>query len=133
MYQVAWKNGAADQVSRMDRRRQRQLHHAGHRRVGQHLVRAIVRTDLHQDLNDDGTIGPITTTIESFGATSLVQVADSYFRDTMRSSRSPVECSAAVAAGQFGAWTPIGAEQTVRRLPGRLEERRRRSVPRVEH
>ena len=40
---------------------------------------------------------------------------------------------AAVTAGQFGAWTPIGAEPDGKRLSGRLEERRRRSVRRVEH
>ena len=38
-----------------------------------------------------------------------------------------------VTVGQFGAWTPIGAEQTANGLSGRLEEWRRRSVHRVEH
>src|SRR5438046_6306642 len=33
----------------------------------------------HQDLNGDGTIGPIVTTIESFGSTRLVTAGNHFF------------------------------------------------------
>ena len=75
-----------------------------------------LETSFHQDLNGDGVIGlqglP-TTVIESFGSTSLVEVGNNYFLDD--SGRSGPELKyggAAVVAGQFGGWTPIGAEQT---------------------
>src|SRR5207237_701830 len=72
---------------------------------------------MHQDLNGDGIIGPPplpTTTIESFGSTSLVQVGTNYFLDSISTGTGPElkYLGAAVVAGQFGAWAPIGAEQT---------------------
>jgi 20S proteasome alpha/beta subunit len=70
-------------------------------------------TSFQQDLNGDGLIGPPTTVIENFGSTSLVQTGSSYFLKP--AGGSSVELSyvgAPVVAGQFGLWTPIGAEQT---------------------
>jgi hypothetical protein len=52
--------------------------------------------------------------IEAFGSTSLVGVGSNYFLYPVGGSSGP-ELSysgAPVAAGQFGSWTPIGAEQT---------------------
>src|SRR5262249_55607364 len=52
--------------------------------------------------------------IESFGSTSLVQVGSNYFMYPVGGSSGP-ELSYSgtpVVAGQFGTWTPIGAEQT---------------------
>jgi hypothetical protein len=68
----------------------------------------------HQDLNSDGVIGLPTTVIEAFGSTSLVQVGNNYFFYPVGGSSGP-ELSyngMPVMAGQFGSWTPIGAEQT---------------------
>ena len=64
---------------------------------------------LHQDLNGDGVIP-----IEAFGATKLVQSGNNFVLDPMASLGGPlVKFSGAnVTAGQFGAWTPIAAEQT---------------------
>ena len=52
--------------------------------------------------------------IEASGSTSLVQVGNNYFLDAISSGSGPELKSggAAVTAGQFGAWTEIGAEQT---------------------
>ena len=51
--------------------------------------------------------------IESFGSTSLAEVGNNYFLDNSAGSGPELKYGgAAVAAGQFGAWTPIGAEQT---------------------
>ena len=70
-----------------------------------------------QDLNGDGVIGPppTTTVIESFGATSLVQVGSNYFLRANGTTTGPElkYAGAPVVAGQFGAGiNPIGAEQT---------------------
>ena len=53
------------------------------------------------------------TVIELNGLTSLVQVGSNYFLYPVgTSSGPPLRMSgAAVTAGQFGLWTPIGAEQ----------------------
>ena len=66
----------------------------------------------HQDLNGNGTVGLITTTIESLGATKLVQGADTYFLMPVGDTSGPQLKfgGAGVTVGAFGAWTPIGAE-----------------------
>ncbi len=71
-------------------------------------------TSFHQDLNGDGVIGipaAASTVIESFGATSLVQVGNNYFLDSNSTGTGPeVQYgSAPLTVGEF-AWTPIGAE-----------------------
>ena len=51
--------------------------------------------------------------IEAFGSTSLVEVGNNFFLDNSAGSGPELKYGgAAVVAGQFGAWTPIGAEQT---------------------
>src|SRR5262249_47078521 len=55
-----------------------------------------------------------TTVIESAGSTSLVQLGNNYFLYPVGGSSGP-ELSysgAPVVAGEFGSWTPLGAEQT---------------------
>jgi serralysin len=73
-------------------------------------------TSFHQDLNGDGTIGVPAgsgTVIESFGSTSLVQSGANYFMNPVAGGSGPelMYSGAPVTSGQFGAWTPIGAEQ----------------------
>ena len=74
-----------------------------------------LETSFHQDLNGDGVISvPATTVIESFGSTSLVEVGNNFFLDSIASGSGPElkYVGANVVAGQFGAWTPIGADAT---------------------
>ena len=54
------------------------------------------------------------TAIESFGSTKLVQVGNSYYLASVSSNSGPQLkiYGAPVVVGQFGAWTPIGTEQT---------------------
>src|SRR6202035_3835877 len=70
-------------------------------------------TSFHPDLNGDGVIGiPATTTvIESSGSTSLVQVGNNYFLDSISTGTGPevMYGGAPLTAGEF-AWTLIGAE-----------------------
>ena len=78
---------------------------------GTSTVLESLETTFHHDLNGDGMIGVPVTTIESFGSTSLREVGNNFYL----SSGSGPElkyAGAAVAAGQFGSWAPIGAEQT---------------------
>ena len=56
---------------------------------------------------------PSTTVIESFGSTSLVEVGTNFYLDNSAGAGPELKYGgAAVVAGQFGTWTPIGAEQT---------------------
>ena len=77
-----------------------------------------LESSFHQDLNGDGVIGVpgvvgTTTVIESFGSTSLVQVGGNYYLDSISSGTGPeLKNGGAVVAGQAGAWSPVGAEQT---------------------
>jgi hypothetical protein len=65
-----------------------------------------------QDLNSDGQIGPTTTTIEAFGFTRLDHIANQFFlQDSAGDSSSLKYDGSAVVPGQFGGWTPIGAEE----------------------
>ncbi|WP_271520696.1 M10 family metallopeptidase C-terminal domain-containing protein, partial [Bradyrhizobium sp. CCBAU 53380] len=68
---------------------------------------------LHQDLNGDGTIGFPTKTVEAVGATSLLQSGDNFYFNPIAGGTGPAlkYGGLEVVAGQFGAWTPIGAEQ----------------------
>ena len=52
--------------------------------------------------------------IESAGSTSLVAVGNNFFLDSISTGSDPSlkYGGADVVAGQFGGWTPIGAEQT---------------------
>jgi VCBS repeat-containing protein len=71
----------------------------------------------HQDLNRDGTIGPIASSknvAEAFGSTSLVDVGTNFFLYPVGGSSGPELSmfSAPVVAGNpgFGGWVPVGAE-----------------------
>ena len=80
----------------------------------------------HQDLNGDGTIGLVGTVIEASGSTELVEVGNNYVLASISSGTGPElkYGGAPVVTGQFGAWAPIGAEQTASgydvawRIPG---------------
>ena len=76
-----------------------------------------IETTFNQDLNGDGTIGLTKTVIQtdtnSFGSTSLTAVANEYFLYNASGSGPVLQyAGAAVVAGEFGAWAPIGAVQT---------------------
>src|SRR5947209_6367500 len=54
----------------------------------------------------------MTVTIETSGSTSLIANGNNFYFSSNRSSVLFKYAGAAVVAGQFGAWVPIGAEQT---------------------
>ena len=69
-------------------------------------------TTFHQDLNGDGTIGIPTIVLQVDGSTSLIEVGNNFHLYTSGVGPSLKYDGVAVTAGEFGAWTPIGAIQT---------------------
>ena len=113
-YQIAWKNGAADQYIVWNTDSSGNFLSQGPVMSGANYALQSLETTFNQDLNGDGTVGPVVTTIEAFGATDLKQVADTYFTYAHGTANGPQlkMSNAAVTVGQFGAWTPIGAAPT---------------------
>ena len=81
-------------------------------RVGIRSAVAALEPSFAQDLNGSGAITP-TTVVEAEGATSLVEIAGTYFLYPDGGLLGPQlrYGGAAVTAGQFGTWAPIAAEQ----------------------
>ena len=76
-------------------------------------------TVFNQDLNSDGVTGLNPLVIQaadtnSFGSTSLAQIANNYFLFASGGTTGPElqYDGAAVTSGKFGSWKPIGAVQT---------------------
>ncbi|MCG2671612.1 NF038122 family metalloprotease [Bradyrhizobium sp. GCM10023182] len=71
-------------------------------------------TIFHQDLNGDGIIGvpKASPTIEAYGSTGLVQSGSNFYMNPVAGGTGPElkYGGSPVTAGQFGAWTPVGAE-----------------------
>jgi hypothetical protein len=114
-YEVAWKFGNADQytVWRTD---------ANGNYTG-NVVGVVAGSDtrlqsaeplFQQDLNGDGRIGlPPAMPIESNGATTLALTGSQFYLLDGASNGPTLKFQGAdFAPGQFGPWTPIGAEAT---------------------
>ena len=71
-------------------------------------------TTFQQDLNGDGTIGVVSSEIETVGNTKLAQVADMYFMYQGNGTSGVLlrKDGAPWTLGQDGSWRVIGAEQT---------------------
>ena len=114
-YQVAWRIPGADQywVWNTDASGN---YVSGATGVvsGETVALESLETSFQQDLNGDGTIGvPPPTVIESFGSTSLLKSGSSYLLAPNGGATVQLSYGGAPATvGQFGSWTPIGAEQT---------------------
>ncbi|MFO1079552.1 MAG: matrixin family metalloprotease [Reyranellaceae bacterium] len=113
-YEVAWRFGTADQYMVWNV--------AGDGSYVATAIGAVSGTDnqlrstetlFQQDLNGDGVIGLAAATIEALGNTRLVQAGTVFMMfDAQGQGPTLAYGGAAVAVGQFGAWRPIGAEQT---------------------
>ena len=79
IYQVAWKNGAADQYIGWNVDSAGNFLSQGAVVAGGSWYLETYESGLQQNLNGDGTIGPTDTPIEAIGSISLTKVADSYF------------------------------------------------------
>jgi Tryptophan-rich Synechocystis species C-terminal domain len=112
-YVVAWKIPSADQYTAWS------TDSSGNRIAniidvvpGTSTALESLETTFHQDLNGDGTIGVPTTVIEAFGSTSLTGVGNNFYLYNGGTGPSLKYAGATVVVGQFGAFLPIGAEQT---------------------
>ena len=72
-----------------------------------------LESTFHQDLNGDGTIGPVSVVTQMNGSTSLSEVANKfYLYDDAWGSSTLKYAGQDFVVGQFGAWMPIGAVKT---------------------
>jgi serralysin len=116
-YEVAWKIGADTYtVWNTDANGNITTNVTGTVSGGSTALEAL-ETSFQQDLNNDGTIGvpaaPGSTTIESKGATALVQTGNDYFFNPVAGGTGPelkYGGAAFTAGSTWGAWAPIGAE-----------------------
>ena len=111
--QIVWKNGGADQYVVWTTDSNGNFLSQGAVLSGTSLALESLETTFHQDFNSDGTTGVVTSVMKSFGATTLDQVANTYSlyaHNTIIGPQLKIS-GAAVTVGQFGAWTPLGAEQ----------------------
>ncbi|MBR0843847.1 hypothetical protein JQ607_26935, partial [Bradyrhizobium liaoningense] len=115
-YEVAWKYTGLDQylVWATDSNGDYTSSIIGTAVSGSNDTLESLETSFHQDLNGDGTIGIPTAVVEALGTTSLVQAGSNYFLKPVAGGTGPsLKLNGTeVVSGQFGAWTPIGAEQT---------------------
>ena len=79
--------------------------------AGNTLALETIETTFNQDLNGDGTIGPMAVVIQTDGTTALTAIANTYALDTSGSGPSLKSGGAVVIAGEFAGWSPIGAVQ----------------------
>jgi serralysin len=114
-YEVAWKAAGVDQYSvwatDSSGNYTSNLVMPG---SGTSLSLETIETSFHQDLNGDGVIGVPVTAIEAFGSSKLVEVGNNFYLDSISTGTGPSlkYGGAAVVAGQFGGYAPIGVEQT---------------------
>ena len=105
-YEVAWKVTGCRSVYRLEHRQQRQLTSRQTAVMsGTSAALESLETSFHQDLNGDGVIGVPGTVIEAIGSTSLVEVGNKFFLDSISTGSGPSlkYGGADVVAGQFGA------------------------------
>lgn len=111
-YEVAWKNATTGQYSVWST--DSNGNYAGNLYMpgaGNTTAFEMLETSFHQDLNADGTIG-VRSVIEAVGTTALVSSADNYLLNPVGGGTGATLKyeGAAVTAGQFGGYAPIGAE-----------------------
>src|SRR5205807_553917 len=58
------------------------------------------------------TLAPLTTVIETFGSTSLVEIGNNFFLSSSGSGPELKSGGVPAVAGPSGGWAPIGAEAT---------------------
>ncbi len=114
-YQVAWKLAGADQytVWNTDANGNDTVNVTG-TVSGSSTALESLETSFHQDLNGDGIIGLPSITIEALGSTALVQLNGLYYLNPVAGGTGPTlkYLGADITVGQWGGWTPIGAEGT---------------------
>ena len=108
-YNVAWKLDGADQytVWHTDSSGNYVSSLTGAVSGGSFALQNL-ETGFLQDLNTDGTTGPVSTTIEANGSTNLVQKADLFFLGDAGPTLKYL--GAEFVDNQIAGWNPIGVE-----------------------
>jgi S-formylglutathione hydrolase FrmB/cytochrome c2 len=117
-YEIALKNGSADQYAVWDTDSSGNYVSSPISNVsGASAALESIEPSFNDDLNGDGIIGvpPASgrTVIESSGTTSLLTDGTDYFLQPAGGAAVELGYGGApIVVGQFGAWTPIAAQQT---------------------
>src|SRR5262249_32269220 len=117
-YEVAWKYGSANQYTvSITNSSGNYLSNAIGVVSGSDYALESLEPSFQLDLNRDGVIGPPKTVISDNGTTSLTQAGTIgahffLYADNTGTGPSLKFGGMAFAAGQFGPWTPIGAQAT---------------------
>ena len=112
-YDVAWKLAGADEYTVWSTDSSgNYLSNLIPHVAGNSIALESLETTFQQDLNNDGTTGVVSKTIESFGSTSLVQVGNTYDLDSSGTGPELTRGGAAITVGEYGGWTPIAMVQT---------------------
>ena len=114
-YEVAWKDGGADLYTVWDTDSNgNYVSDTIGNVAGNSAALEALEPSFHQDLNGDGTIGIPGNVIESYGSTSLVEVGSNFEMHPVSGGSGPMlhYGGSLVTVGEFGGWTPIGAEAT---------------------
>ena len=111
-YKIAWKDGASFSIWTTNSSGN-YISGSGSLSGSSYALESLEQT-FHHDLNGDGTIGLVRTSIQTDGSTSLTEVANNYFLYAAGGSSGPEfkYGGSAVTAGEFAGCTPIGAIQT---------------------
>jgi serralysin len=113
-YKVAWRNGNANQFRVWNAALDGSYVSSATDIVtgSDNTLQSLERT-FQQDLNGDGRIGLIATTLEAFGTTYLVKLGNQFFLHDAAGSGPLLKYQGApVLDGQLDPWRPIAAEKT---------------------
>src|ERR1700692_1325081 len=101
-YEVAWKMTGADQYTVWNTDSSGNFVASTASLAGASATLESFETSFHQDLNGDGTIGPPAVVIEASGSTSLVEVGNNFYLNSISTGSGPElnYDGAAVVAGQ---------------------------------
>jgi 20S proteasome alpha/beta subunit len=111
-YDVAWKNTSTGQYTVWSTDSNgNYLSNIVAAGPGNSTALETIETTFNQDLNGDGTIGIPKVVIQTNGSIALTQVGSNFYLYNGGAGPALSYGGAAVTAGQFGTWTPIGAIQ----------------------
>jgi hypothetical protein len=108
-YQVVWKNGGAAQFQVWTTDSNAAFTGQTNIVGPESWYVQSLEASFQQDLNGDGQIGAVTSTIEAAASTSVVKVADSFFLYAHGTTSGP-QLKQSGAYVLPSAWVPIGAE-----------------------
>jgi hypothetical protein len=111
LYRMAWKNGTADQYVAWYVDTGGNYNWQSSVVAGSTWYLQSYEPVVGRDLNGDGTLGPVLTTLDVSGYGTLTRAADSYFINYGSSNIQVMYGGAYAGSNQFAPWAALGAEQ----------------------